>query len=345
MKYLLKGEIMNLVVAKCTQCSKQLEVNPNNEASICSHCGTAFITKKAIYYHKMDNQSQIAHTNVQMNSEKPVDKYIRVATIFYEKNQDYKKSFELFRKAIEEAPDDYRGWYGILRIFTNDFQLTSGYFSSQPWWETAVTYFGEDATEKYANKNEAFLSELTEVYLRMDAVADEDIKVSLSGTWNSYAFVTRKSLYDVMEQYKLIQEEIAIHKKSYNDKLVELSKLKSELGTYKQRVKHGIGSVLPFLGFGIFTFAFYFLLVAVIWGIINQDPVLSSDPNAFYQITWVFIIFGGGVLFNITRNSNTKRKIEELTFAINKINDEGSLYLVNVHEPLLAKFNTYKDMI
>ena len=39
---------MPLVAAKCTQCGANLQVNSENECTICSHCGTPFITEKAI---------------------------------------------------------------------------------------------------------------------------------------------------------------------------------------------------------------------------------------------------------------------------------------------------------
>lgn len=39
---------MPLVVAKCTQCGANIEVDDTKEAGICKYCGTAFITEKAI---------------------------------------------------------------------------------------------------------------------------------------------------------------------------------------------------------------------------------------------------------------------------------------------------------
>ena len=40
---------MSLVVAKCTQCGANIEVDPDKEAGICPNCGTAFITEKVIH--------------------------------------------------------------------------------------------------------------------------------------------------------------------------------------------------------------------------------------------------------------------------------------------------------
>ena len=37
-----------LVAAKCTQCGANIQVDSTHEAGICPHCGTAFITAKAV---------------------------------------------------------------------------------------------------------------------------------------------------------------------------------------------------------------------------------------------------------------------------------------------------------
>ena len=39
---------MPLVPAVCTQCGAQIEVDDTHEAGVCKHCGTAFVTEKAI---------------------------------------------------------------------------------------------------------------------------------------------------------------------------------------------------------------------------------------------------------------------------------------------------------
>lgn len=59
---------MGLVAAKCTQCGSNIEVDESKEAGICPHCGTAFITEKAVhnYYNTVNNtyQNHIAHAHI-----------------------------------------------------------------------------------------------------------------------------------------------------------------------------------------------------------------------------------------------------------------------------------------
>ena len=61
---------MPLIPAKCTQCGANIEVDSTHEAGICPHCGTAFITEKAVnnYYRQTNvtaNISQTTNINAQ----------------------------------------------------------------------------------------------------------------------------------------------------------------------------------------------------------------------------------------------------------------------------------------
>lgn len=58
---------MGYVAAKCTQCGANIEVDSSNEASICSHCGAAFITDKAVdnFINTYNIQNATINLNVQ----------------------------------------------------------------------------------------------------------------------------------------------------------------------------------------------------------------------------------------------------------------------------------------
>lgn len=44
-----------LVAAKCTQCGANIQVDASHEAGVCPHCGTAFITEKAVNNYNFTN--------------------------------------------------------------------------------------------------------------------------------------------------------------------------------------------------------------------------------------------------------------------------------------------------
>jgi DNA-directed RNA polymerase subunit RPC12/RpoP len=47
---------MALIAAKCTQCGAELQVESTNDATICSYCGSPFITQKAINHYQVTNK-------------------------------------------------------------------------------------------------------------------------------------------------------------------------------------------------------------------------------------------------------------------------------------------------
>ncbi|MBQ7307854.1 MAG: leucine-rich repeat protein [Clostridia bacterium] len=62
---------MAFVEAKCTQCGGNIKVDDTKEAGICAHCGTAFITEKAINNYITTNNithNHIQNTNINANT-------------------------------------------------------------------------------------------------------------------------------------------------------------------------------------------------------------------------------------------------------------------------------------
>lgn len=55
---------MSLVPAICTQCGAEIEVDDTQEAGICKHCGTAFITEKAINNYNITNNITAQTVNI-----------------------------------------------------------------------------------------------------------------------------------------------------------------------------------------------------------------------------------------------------------------------------------------
>lgn len=59
---------MGMIVAKCTQCGSNIQVDDTKEAGICESCGTAFITEKAInnYNTYVNNNNNFAGANINV---------------------------------------------------------------------------------------------------------------------------------------------------------------------------------------------------------------------------------------------------------------------------------------
>lgn len=72
---------MALVPAICTQCGAQIEIDTTHEAGICKHCGTAFITEKAINHYNMTNNNNISANVVNIYGYNSTDFEIRAGVL------------------------------------------------------------------------------------------------------------------------------------------------------------------------------------------------------------------------------------------------------------------------
>lgn len=126
---------MPLVPAICTQCGAQIEVDDTHEAGICQHCGTAFITEKAINNYTTNitnnnvNNNNFAGANVTIQSDiEDIEQFIERARTF-EKLNEYRKALQVYEEIASKFPMDYRGWLGIITAETKEFSdiSTSSY--------------------------------------------------------------------------------------------------------------------------------------------------------------------------------------------------------------------------
>lgn len=114
---------MPLVPAICTQCGARLEVDPNCEAAICKYCNTPFVTEKAINNYNTTYVTNIGHLHadvVHINDDSSRDSRVKSGETFLKFN-DYTSAEEVFSKLTKECPYDYRGWWGLVRVYSRKF--------------------------------------------------------------------------------------------------------------------------------------------------------------------------------------------------------------------------------
>jgi len=112
---------MPLVAAKCTQCGANLQIDSTKDAAICPNCNTAFVTEKAIINYKTYYEYKIEKADVHIHDEKSIEIRLKNAEIFFKKHNKVDKAHELFHSVANDAPGDYRGWWGLVRVKTDDF--------------------------------------------------------------------------------------------------------------------------------------------------------------------------------------------------------------------------------
>ena len=108
---------MALVPAVCTQCGAAIEVDNSKEAGICKHCGTAFITEKAINNYVTNNVSNITNnvTKIIYGKEKDEGEDFYNRALTYIKVDDINSAKKELEQAIKVQPE--RALYRVHLFF------------------------------------------------------------------------------------------------------------------------------------------------------------------------------------------------------------------------------------
>lgn len=114
---------MPLVAAKCTSCGAVLKVDDGLDAAVCEYCRTPFIIEKAINNYQIHNDVTIQNSEVHIHGGLTSEEKIKNAMDLLDIHRSYDKAEEQFRIIIEECPNDYRGWIGLIRTKTHDYSF------------------------------------------------------------------------------------------------------------------------------------------------------------------------------------------------------------------------------
>jgi chaperonin cofactor prefoldin len=281
---------MSLVAAKCTQCGANLKIDNTLEAAVCPHCKTPFITEKAINNYNTYNQStyNIQHANLQVNDEKSIENRLKNAEVFLTKHKDYKKAMELFKEISEDAPDDYRTWWGIVRVGTREFT-------------TQGTY------EYYLYSND---------YDRALQVAPEDAKGRLTKTWQEYQEYLKPDFSRELNIIEFERDSCEAKLNDLNKQLNNLNKQRSELNKRIEGLQQNINKQPKW--FAIAISLGILLCIFGLW-ILGSE---NSNINAGYGILSLFI--SGCIFFDLPKKSDREKFIRRLTIDIKNIDSKIS---------------------
>ena len=123
---------MPLVNAKCTNCGGTLTVDASKEAAICDFCGSPFIVEKAIQNYNYHITNNITAQNVIITGKGEMEKERLLQNAKTQLDfKDYATARSIFQEVSTDYPDDYRAWYGMASIDTEEFKkvdLSAGEF-------------------------------------------------------------------------------------------------------------------------------------------------------------------------------------------------------------------------
>ncbi|MCR4646569.1 MAG: hypothetical protein K5695_14370 [Oscillospiraceae bacterium] len=110
---------MPFVSAICPSCGGKLEVDGGKEAGICTFCGNPFITEKAINNYHI--QYHIHADNVISYGGKPSMEELLEKEAVYLRLHEQVKLAAVYEEMTDSYPSRYEGWWGKIRILTENF--------------------------------------------------------------------------------------------------------------------------------------------------------------------------------------------------------------------------------
>lgn len=123
-KYILsygRNGIMSLVPAICTQCGAKIEVDDTHEAGICKHCGTAFITEKAINNYTTNitnhivNNNNFNGANVTVGNDSNIEGLLTLAKMELQAKYFSKNLFKYLDEIVAKSNDGLKKIRNLLR--------------------------------------------------------------------------------------------------------------------------------------------------------------------------------------------------------------------------------------
>ena len=200
---------MTLVPAICTQCGSKLEVDPGKEAAICPYCKTPFITQKAINHYSTTNVTNIGRLHaevVNMTDDSSRDNRVKAGETFISLN-DYVSAEKTFSDLTKDCPYDYRGWWGLIRVYSVDF--------------SDMTIDGEK------------LSSIAQLYQKAIAVASIDEQKAIEPQYEAYYNSVREKLdallLDTQTKIKNLETEFNRYKRDHEDQINHISEQKKKI--------------------------------------------------------------------------------------------------------------------
>lgn len=198
---------MPFVPAICTQCGSKLRVDSSKEAAICPYCRTPFVTETAINNYNTNYTTNVEHLHadvVNLNDDKSIDNRVRAGETFIKLN-DYAAAERIFKELTVECPYDYRGWWGLIKVYSKDFNN--------------VDIRGKE------------LQEIEELYKNVCAVASTDEQNKISLQYNRYHDYVQTSLDTKL---KSVRDKMEYCKSTFEQKK---SAIEAEIKDCEQKTK------------------------------------------------------------------------------------------------------------
>lgn len=177
---------MSLVAAKCTQCGANIDVDATLLKGSCPFCHTEFLVEQVV-------------NNYIGSAAEDINNLIKAgeARLAF---GEYDVALEKFAQACGLYPQDYRGWWGLIKVKTQNF---------------TKTYLSNDQ-----------LDEISELYKKIGIVSSGSIDSSVKETFEPYIAkvkdVNSNVASHLKEQIDKLKAEKAVHQGQYESYIASI---------------------------------------------------------------------------------------------------------------------------
>lgn len=253
---------MALIAAKCTECGANIKVDESKDAGICQHCGTAFVTQKAINNYNVNYNV----TKIITNAKESAEDLLQNAIVLYNL-EEYEQAYKLVKKAKNIDASNYMIWYYIaMCIHSGRFE----YDFESKWSE-------DIESEKYDAINNAY--ELADTDDKKKEIKDGYITI-----FEHIAKVHSWNVEHYQEEVDSDKERYQKNKKKYDVEKATTEKLKKQLST-AQTAMWAVGIILIICGFWMTTFLIMgFSVLCIGWGTVFsiQEKIKKSTKEMMF---------------------------------------------------------------
>lgn len=252
-----------------------------------------------------------------------VDKLCRNAETFLKLNQEG-QAMSIYKSIIVSDPDDYRGWWGIATIISNDFQdyETTRIEEIKRNMNNAIKVAEERDARKLQKKYDEYVSKYEQIKKEKDerrAEEERERRRLLAEQEEE-----RKRLLAEQKRKEKINE-LTVEKKQlekvvaeYYDRSAEINKLSNEIRTFQQRLMSINGKITNREKTQWISWTVIMPVILIVFNILG---VLMTDKTAIIPLIVLCIIFFkpamylGGIIDSIRGNlskdnENAKQRLE-----------------------------------
>lgn len=292
---------MALISGRCKNCNGVIQFDEGLKKGFCSFCGTPFISEEVVnnYNNYYNTQYNIQNANIKIDTQN-AEKKIERAEVFLTKIKNNEKADELFKQASEEAPSNYKAWWGLVRTATND--LTKIDIGTKEY-ERIVQY------------------ELKNAF----SFAPPDELKEIKEKWDLYSEKIQALNNDYNIQIRTIQSEKAEAAKIYEDKI---KTLKNDILAENKRIKNcnkqitNNASILKKIKIIILIGALAITLLII--SVIIYNPMASLPCILVVIVIVVLAVFAIMITdsINDTKKKTLQKQIDESNQRIKNIKQQ-----------------------